>query len=133
MSEYYSPKQTKNSSDPKSGEPFEKLKKVTDEIYSGLRSEYSADVVNILLDYNIKLRNKDGEPCQMNISIPSTRSNSILVGIRYSKIDGTNTEDHFLFEKGKSIVSFYKGKIEKILPEYKGTHKAQINSFKKEQ
>jgi hypothetical protein len=49
-----------------------------------------------------------------------------LIGLRYLKKDKTYTEDHFLFGKGHAITKFYQGKAEKILPEYKGTHKLQI-------
>lgn len=106
--------------------PFNELKEITDSVYAGYETDFANATLALLERNGIKIRQKDGSLCQVNISIPKSRSDSILVGFRYTKKDGSNTEDHFLFEKGHDIVPFYKGKIEKILPEYKGTHKAQI-------
>lgn len=102
------------------------LKAITDAVYSGSKDKWAKDIIDILYKNNIKLRQKDGKLYSVNISIPNSKSNCILVGIRYIKIDNTFTEDHFLFEEHKPIVSFYKGKLEKVLGEYKGTHKQQI-------
>jgi len=104
---------------------YDELKNITDEMYSGKRQKFAADVLKLLFKYGIKIRQKDGRLYQVNISIPKSRGHSILVGLRYIKKDETFTEDHFLFEKGKPINKFYKGKIELVLPEYKGTHKQQ--------
>ncbi len=102
------------------------LKTVTDAVYAGTKEKWAKDVVGILQKYNIKLRQKDGQLYSVNISIPSSKNNCILVGLRYIKKDKTYTEDHFLFEENKPIVAFYKGKLEKVIEEYKGTHKQQI-------
>lgn len=102
------------------------LKAITDAVYSGSKDQWARNVVDILRKYNIKLRQKDGRLYSVNISIPKSKSNCILVGLRYIKNDKTYTEDHFLFEENEPIVTFYKGKLEKVLDEYKGTHKQQI-------
>lgn len=102
------------------------LKTVTDVVYAGVKEKWAKDVVGILSKYNIRLRQKNGQLYSVNISIPKSKSNCILVGLRYIKSDKTYTEDHFLFEENKPIVAFYKGKLENVLGEYKGTHKQQV-------
>lgn len=104
---------------------YKELKAITDSVYVGIKDKWAKDVIGILQKYNVKPRQKDGQLYSVNISIPKSKSNCILVGLRYIKNDKTYTEDHFLFEENKSIVAFYKGKLEKILGEYKGTHKQQ--------
>lgn len=99
------------------------LKKVTDAVYSGRKANWAKDVIGILGKYNIKPRQRDGNLYSVNISIPKSKNNCILVGLRYIKNDKTYTEDHFLFEMNKPIVAFYKGRLEKVFVEYKGTHK----------
>jgi len=105
---------------------YSNLKAITDSVYAGIRDKWAKDVIDILQNYNIKLRQKDGKLYSVNISIPKSKKNCILVGLRYLKSDKSYTEDHFLFEKDKPIVAFYKGKLEKVFVEYKGTHKQQI-------
>lgn len=105
---------------------YNELKAITDSVYAGIKDKWAKDVVVILQKYNIKLRQKDGQLYSVNISIPKSKSNCILVGLRYVKNDKTYNEDHFLFEENEPIVTFYKGKLEKVLDEYKGTHKQQI-------
>jgi len=105
---------------------YNQLKKITDEFYSDKRNKYAQDVLILMSNYNIKPRQKDGALHSVNISIPKSKPDSILVGLRYIKQDKTCTEDAFLFEKGKSIERFYRGRIEESLPEYKNTHKEQL-------
>lgn len=105
---------------------YRELKTITDAVYAGSKDSWAKDVLNILQKNSIKLRQKDGKLHSVNISIPKSKSNCILVGIRYIKGDSTLAEDHFLFDLHKSIVAFYKGKIEKVLLEYKGSHKQQL-------
>lgn len=50
--------------------------------------------------------------------------------MRYRKEDRTFTEDHFLCSdtlRGLQIDRFYRGRLEKVFPEYRGTHKLQID------
>lgn len=108
--------------------PYCELKAITDAVYAKERDKYAKDVIGVLNKCGIKLREKDGTLREVNISIPKSNKECILVGFRYIKKDRSFTEDHFLFEKGKPIKSFYKGKIESVLPEYKGAHKYQIRN-----
>lgn len=105
---------------------YSELKTITDSVYAGIKDKWAKDVINILQNHGIKLRQGDDKLYSVNISIPKSKSNCILVGLRYIKNDRSYTEDHFLFEKEKSIVAFYKGKLEKVFAEYKGAHKQQI-------
>lgn len=102
------------------------LKTITDSVYEGIKVKWAKDVIGILQKHDIKLRQKNGKLYSVNISIPKTKSNCILVGLRYIKRDETYTEDHFLFEQNKPIIVFYKGKLQKIFTEYEGTHKQQL-------
>ena len=49
----------------------------------------------------------------------------MVVGVRYTKNDGTKTEDHFVFQPGQAIEKHYGKNLEELLPEYKGVHKLQ--------
>lgn len=91
---------------------------------------FGDSTIKLLEKYGFKLRQKDGVLYSIIISYPKTIQNSIVVGLRYVKKDGTYTEDHFLFTEDNPIKAFYKGSIEKILPEYKGTHKDQLEEHK---
>ena len=97
-----------------------------------LANDLFHDVEKLLAEKGITLRQDDGELRQINISIPTSKKNSFVIGLRYEKSDNTFTEDHFLIKKEietneKEIQDFYRGKLERQLPEYKGTHKQQID------
>ncbi|PIZ00198.1 hypothetical protein COY62_03900 [bacterium (Candidatus Howlettbacteria) CG_4_10_14_0_8_um_filter_40_9] len=107
---------------------YKELKKITDSYYSGQIEYFSPLVLGLLLEYKIKPRQKDGNLHSVQISIPKSKPDSIVVGLRYFKKDKTNSEDHFLFEKGFGIKKCYGKKLEELLTEYKGTHKTQLKS-----
>ena len=107
---------------------YDEIKALTDSIYGGTGNPDAADFISVLNKNGITLRQKDGQFYELTYSIPISQTNCILIGIRYTKKDGTHTEDHFLFEKGKPLRSFYGRQIESVLPEYKGTHKKQIKA-----
>lgn len=105
---------------------FNELKIVTDQVYSGNQPiNFHQSIVDILVNYGIKLRQDDGSNPKVTISHPTSLPDSMVVGLRYTKNDGTKTEDHFLFQQGQPIERCYGVKLEKLLPEYKGTHKLQ--------
>ena len=103
--------------------------KIKDIISNSLNDEYAINgIVDLLNKNGITLRQKDGDLIQATISIPASISDSYVIGLRYRKKDNSQTEDCFLIHKGNDrIESFYKGKIEKKLIEYKNTHKAQVS------
>jgi len=61
------------------------------------------------------------------VVVPKSMKDALVLGIRYQKKGGTFSEDLFLFRKGKPIQKGYRGELEKIVPEYKGTHKGKPN------
>lgn len=83
------------------------LKAITDAVYAGTKGVWAKDAIKLLENLNIKLRQKDGKLHSVNISIPKSRDNCILVRLRYIKNNATYTEDHFLFEKNRPVTIFY--------------------------
>jgi hypothetical protein len=108
---------------------FIELKTITDKIYRGEQIKWSLLILTLLDKYQITPRRDDGKLHSVQISIPKTAKNAIVVGLRYYKQDDTNSEDHFLFQDGQPIIKCYGNRLEKIFPEYKGTHKAQISQL----
>lgn len=105
---------------------FDELKIITDSVYSGkCPKNFHQEIVNILVSNGIYLRQKDGSNPIVTISHPTSLVGSMVVGLRYTKKDGTKTEDHFLFQRGLPIEKCYGKRLEKLLPEYKGAHKLQ--------
>jgi hypothetical protein len=105
-------------------DPFEKLKAITDVVYSGNPPpNFHEKIVNLLAEYGIKIRQDDGSDPKITISHPTSLPGGMVIGLRYVKKDGTKSEDLFVFQHGQSIKAFYKGSLEKLFPEYKGSHK----------
>lgn len=110
---------------------FDELKAIMDHQYEVRERtgkptpDFHQLIVNILDRHGIKLRQKDGTNPKATFSIPTSRQNVFVVGLRYTKNDGTKTEDYFLFEKDKPIQKCYGKLLEELLPEYKGSHKLQ--------
>jgi hypothetical protein len=55
---------------------------------------------------------------------------ALVLGLRYQKRDTTHTEDHFLFKQeadGIVVTPYYGRGLERVLPEYVGTHKEQVD------
>jgi len=103
---------------------FNELKLITDQVYSGNPpTHFHQKTLDILANHGIKLRQKDGSNPKVTISYPINLPGSMVVGLRYTKKNGTKTEDHFLFQHGQIIERCYGKRLEKLLPEYKGTHK----------
>ena len=111
---------------PNSDTTFSELKAFTDAYYrSELKKEEVLDEALKLLDaYGIKLRQKDGQDPSPTISMP-TDGSAIVIGIRYRKLDASKTEDHFLLRPNRNLYKCKGKELERILPEYKGTHKLQ--------
>ncbi len=85
--------------------------------------DFNELIVDLLFGHGIKLRQKDGTNPRVTFSISTSIANAFVVGVRYTKENGSKTEDLFLFRKNQPITKGYKGKLEQVLPEYKGTHK----------
>jgi hypothetical protein len=93
-------------------------------------------IIEILANHGISLRRKDGALIQINLSIPTSREDCYVVGLRYMKSDKRHTEDQFLCERDaeglkKAEITYYsKRKLGYVLPEYEGTHKQQVDFSK---
>ena len=104
---------------------YEIIKQLHRRINDCGKAELLKEVPNLLESWDIKRRGDDGELSQINISNPE---NGVLaIGLRYTKKDGTFTEDIFEINSSKpnDISKYYKGKYECERTEYKGTHKQQ--------
>lgn len=99
------------------------FKAITDQYYTDWKMPPLQVFVDLLTKYGIQLRGKDGLLQEGTFSVPKTESDALVLGMRYLKRDRSYSEDLFLFRKGFPIQKGYKGAIEKILPEYQGTHK----------
>lgn len=108
---------------------YTKLKSLTDSVYSGVLSEkvFFSQAYSLLGKYGIKLRQKDGKYPVMTVSIPKS-CEGIILGIRYIKTSGKNTEDHFLFRPSKNLYRCKGKELGKMCPEYKGAHEMQLTS-----
>jgi hypothetical protein len=84
-----------------------------------------SECIQILNDCGRNLRGKDGVPKRATLSIPISIKDIFVLGIKYQKRNDTLTEDHFTFEPDKPPEPYYKGKMQKLLTEYKDTHKRQ--------
>lgn len=106
---------------------YTELKQITDRVYGelaqGRRVRYRDEVVVLFERNGIRLRQRDGTLHDVTISIPTSVPDAIVVGLRYIKSDGTKTEDLFLFQQGNHIVTGYRGRLERRVREYAGTHK----------
>lgn len=114
--------------------PYEELKIFSDAYYANQTKENGkavfAKAVELLQNQGTSLRPANHKIVNKTFSIPVSRKNCFVIGIRYIKPNGTHTEDHFLFEEGEVEIKKGSGKkkwLEKQLPEYKGSHKLQIS------
>ena len=105
---------------------YDELKDITDTYYSGNTSAPNTfqSVYRMLLPYIGSLRRGDGSNPKMTISIPTSLV-GIVVGIRYVKKCGRQTEDHFLFRPNINLYKCKGKELAKICPEYTGAHELQ--------
>ena len=106
---------------------YEEFKAITDKYYTDWQMPEICIFVALLDRYGIKLRKKDGELQEVTFSVPKSMGGALVLGFRYQKKNETFSEDLFLFRKGKPIQRGYRGELEEIVPEYRGTHKGGPN------
>jgi hypothetical protein len=88
------------------------------------------EVRGIMLEHGIQLRCDDGELVQINFSLPTSIPSALVLGLRYRKRDSSLTEDHFACSwRGDrlEVVPYYGRRLEHVFPEYRDTHKAQVD------
>ena len=92
----------------------------------GDNSNTGKDILALLNNQGIRIRQDDGELKQLTVSKPTSVQSAFVIGLRYDKRDGTQTEDPFSIEQGRPIEPHYIGSLERKWPEYRGTHKQQV-------
>ncbi len=106
------------------GSPYLDFKAITDKYYTDWKKPSEKALISILEKNKINLRRDDGELRQITFSVPTSKKNALVLGLRYEKRGGLFAEDLFLFEKSSDkIQPIYRGKYKKVLPEYVGTHR----------
>lgn len=109
---------------------YEELKVITDAYYSGNASTSNTFhlAYQLLLRYIGSLRRDDGSSPVMTISIPTSLA-GIVVGVRYVKNSGRQTEDHFLFRPNINLYKCKGKELAQICPEYAGAHELQLQTI----
>lgn len=104
-------------------DPYSELEAMWTRHVTGDRSHTERDLFALLESQGIRLWQDDGELRQLTVSRPTSVASAFVIGLRYDKRDGTQTEDLFSIEKGRSIERHYRGALERKWPEYRGTPK----------
>jgi hypothetical protein len=107
-------------------EAFAELEGIWSRCIEDNRKNMGEEVLDLLKDQGIRIRQDDGELRQLTLSKPTSVDSGFVIGLRYDKRDGTQTEDLFRIEKGHLIEGYYKGSLQRQWPEYQGTHKQQV-------
>jgi hypothetical protein len=94
---------------------------------AGDRQQMARDVIVVLTREGISLRQKDGTLVGVTLSKPTSDPEARVIGLRYVKQDTTQTEDHFTLTPGGAIEKHHRGTLEEQWPEYRGTHKLQVD------
>jgi hypothetical protein len=108
-------------------EPFFELQAIWNRHIAGDKSRTASDVVALLYIHGIRLRLCDGYLRQLTVSIPTSVCSGYAIGVRYEKKDGSHTEDLFAVEPARRIRHYPKGALQREWPEYKNTHKQQVD------
>lgn len=109
------------------------IKRIWQRHVGGEVVNFDSEIRQLLVQHGITMRQDDGQLKQINISIPTSIEDAFVIGLRYLKRNGKCTEDLFLCPKNLvagitrlQIEPYYKGRLEFILPEYRGTHTQQV-------
>lgn len=105
---------------------FAELEGIWNRCIKSDRKNMEKEILDLLKDQGIRIRQEDGELRQLTLSKPTSVNSGFVIGLRYDKRDGIQTEDLFLVEKGRPIKGYFKGSLQKQWPEYRGTHKQQV-------
>jgi len=107
-------------------DPYAELRSIWDRFIDGDRLTTENDILALLHSQGVRLRQDDGKLKQLTVSKPISTDDALVIGLRYLKRDGTQTEDHFAFQAGRPVQLFYRGSLEKKWLEYRTTHKQQV-------
>ena len=107
-------------------DPYSDLEDIWNRHRGGDKAITEKDILALLESQGIRIRRDDGDLKQLTVSKPTSVTSAFVIGLRYDKRDGTQTEDHFAFEKGRPVERHYRATLERKWPEYRGTHKQQV-------
>jgi hypothetical protein len=81
-------------------------------------------IPSLLTSWGLRPRADDGTLLWTNLSVPTSVSDAITVGLRYVKRDGSLTEDVFevASHNPDTVISYYRGTYQSERPEYASTH-----------
>jgi hypothetical protein len=108
--------------------PYNKVTAIYERAIAG-DVEALGDIVGVLGNVGITLRQDDGRLRQVNLSTPIVERDVIVAGLRYEKRDGSHSEDHFVFGATfpSEVHRFYGKRLADVFSEYKGTHKQRAD------
>ena len=75
---------------------YDEVEAIWNRHIDGDQSKTKDDIVTLLASQDIRLRQNDGELGQVTISKPTSIANAFVIGVRYHKNDGSQSEDLFL-------------------------------------
>ena len=81
---------------------FAELERIWNRCVEGAQKNMEPEVLELLKDQGIRIRQDDGELRQTTLSKPTSVNSAFVIGLRYVKRDGTQSEDLFPVEKGAS-------------------------------
>lgn len=113
---------------PSSQDAYARLKPITDAAQAGALEPWSPSVIDLLARYGVNVQRLEDVKAQANLSFPSSIKDhrSMAIGFRYAKDDGSFAEDLFVFIEDVGLSCYYRGSQEEALPEYAGSHHADI-------
>ncbi len=114
-----------------SEDAYARLKPITDAAQAGALKPWSASVIDLLARYDVNVQRLEDVKAQVNLSFPTSIKDhrSMAIGFRYAKDDGSFAEDLFVFIEDVGLTCYYRGSQEEALPEYSGSHHAEMNSL----
>lgn len=111
-----------------SEDAYARLKPIADAAQASALEPWSPSVIDLLARYKVNVQRLEDVKAQANLSFPTSIKDhrSMAIGFRYVKEDGTFAEDLFLFVEDVGLTCYYRGSQEEALPEYAGSHHAEI-------
>lgn len=106
--------------------PYSDMEDIWNRHLGGERANTAKAILAFLDNQDIGIRKDDGELKQLTVSKAISVTSAFVIGLRYDKRDGTQTEDHFSIERGRPVEPHYRATLEGKWPEYGNTHKQQV-------
>lgn len=107
-------------------DPYSDLEVIWKRHLAGDRANTGKNILALLDNQGISIRQDDGELKQLTVSKPTSVTSAFAIGLRYDKRNETQTEDLFSVERGRPVERHYRATLESKWPEYRGTHKQRV-------